>query len=591
MKKLLWIVLAIFLIIVAALVVFVVTFDLNRMKPMIISQIETAVGNPVQIDRLSLGWKGGIALSLTGLRIYPDEKAGGEPAITIHRVNAFLSLKQLLKRQIAIGSIVIDYPSLHLLRSGDGAVHVIGFNPKKTQSKAPASQTNALAAIPVLINKIRLEEGSLRFTDATTTPPSEIQIRHIDVFLDQVFFNQSVKFDTRLALLSERHNVFVNGRFLIPLGKNPGALENVRLKVDLGNISSEELARAIPGLERLALGGEAVMDLDRVTFDTKGFGKLNADLQLRDGKIASPQLARPIENIGASISVEKDRLLIKNFSADLAGGKLEASGSIGHIQTAPISNLRGTLRGISLESLQSQVEEGAPRLQGKLGGFFEAAFSGLSEAQIINSLSGEIEMNISEPVIVNFNLVREVFGRLALIPGLVNTLEKRLPEHYGEKLRRRDTALEPIQLEGRMEPGRLIFDRVLLVSDTFVLTGRIAAGIDGSILSDAVLRLDPDLSAAFIRSVEELQYLTDREGRLEIPVQIRSEDGHFTAVPDLQYVAAKLAVAKTQEVIGKWLEKKAGPKSEEEKSEADGQTTPQGDLMGSLIGGLLKDKP
>lgn len=124
MKKLLWIALAVFLIIVAALGVFIATFDSNRYKPAITSQLESVVGNPVQIEDLSLGHNGGISLELKDLRVYSGAKAEGEPAMIVDRASAVFRLARLLKREIEIGSIIISRPQLHILRSGDGAIRV-----------------------------------------------------------------------------------------------------------------------------------------------------------------------------------------------------------------------------------------------------------------------------------------------------------------------------------------------------------------------------------------------------------------------------------------------------------------------------------
>lgn len=589
MKKVLWVVLAIFLIIVIGLVVFVVTFDLNRYKPMIVSKLEAAIGNSVRIDHLSLGWNGGLSLVLNRFDVYPDAKAGGEPAISIDRVSAILELAPLLKREISIGSVVINHPHLHLVRSGSSA-YVAGLG-SSTGKTTPASSGAAFAAVPVLVKAVRFEDGEIRLTDTTSSPPSEIEIRKLDASFDHASMDKPIRVDARMAVLGGQQNVFVTGRVYLPLGTNrTGTLENVRLKVDLGGFDSGELARAIPGLGRIGFGGETVVDLDRLTFDSGGVHELAGVVQLSQGKIIIPELQNAVERIGVSGSFQKDRLEIKRLSADFAGGKAEASGSIDQLLGPAVSNLQGTLAGFSLESFQPEAPKDAPRIQGKLSGSFRISSAGLNTPQISRSLAGEVEAQINEPVIVNFNLVREVFARLSLLPRLVETLEKRLPENYGEKLKRRDTVLNPIHLQGKIGNGQLVFDNVLLVSDTFVLNGRMVIALDGSFSGTAVLRLDPDLSAALIRSVTELQYLTDAEGRLEIPVQVQSDGRRLAIAPDLQYVAAKLAVVKTQEVLGKWLEKKVGGKSGTSGDEPNQQPAPQGDLVSSLIGGLLKEK-
>ena len=55
-------------------VVFVVTFDANRYCPLVIAKLEDALRRPVSLERISLGWQGGLALRLQELTVYADER-------------------------------------------------------------------------------------------------------------------------------------------------------------------------------------------------------------------------------------------------------------------------------------------------------------------------------------------------------------------------------------------------------------------------------------------------------------------------------------------------------------------------------------
>ena len=58
-----------------------------------------------------------------------------------------------------------------------------------------------------------------------------------------------------------------------------------------------------------------------------------------------------------------------------------------------------------------------------------------------------------------------------------------------------------------------------------------------------------------IKSVNELQTLTDTTGRLKIPVKIQGQVPRVKVVPDVSSVATALVVTKAQDLIGNFLKK------------------------------------
>ena len=95
-------------------------------------------------------------------------------------------------------------------------------------------------------------------------------------------------------------------------------------------------------------------------------------------------------------------------------------------------------------------------------------------------------------------------------------------------------------------------------TDSFALTSTGRAGLDGTLNVQAMVSIDPELSMALIKSLNELQYLADAQGSLNIPVVVGGSVAHPTVQPDVHYVASKLIQQKAQELIGGWLEKALG---------------------------------
>ena len=83
MKKLLIFLFIVFVLGAVALFVFVATFDANQYRSLVERRLESAIGNPVEIEHLALGWFGGrVALEMRELEIYASPDKTGEPALT-----------------------------------------------------------------------------------------------------------------------------------------------------------------------------------------------------------------------------------------------------------------------------------------------------------------------------------------------------------------------------------------------------------------------------------------------------------------------------------------------------------------------------
>ncbi len=158
--------------------------------------------------------------------------------------------------------------------------------------------------------------------------------------------------------------------------------------------------------------------------------------------------------------------------------------------------------------------------------------------------------------LLGVNLLREVFGRLSVIPGLSERLMERLPGSTREKLRAADTLFEPIAVHVSVTERGISTGPLELATDSFALTANgITMSRQGTVSFPAQFSVDAALSGAMIRSVEELAFLADDRGRLLLPVFVEGKPPQVTVSPDLGYVTERLLMGKGQELLGRLLEK------------------------------------
>jgi len=256
-------------------------------------------------------------------------------------------------------------------------------------------------------------------------------------------------------------------------------------------------------------------------------------------------------------------------------------------QPGAFRNVTLSVERLPLDKILPSSGSDAPQLHGILTTTFEGDLATLNQAELVRTLTGNGTLKIADPVIMNLNILREVFAKFSMLPGLMESLQARLPQEYQAKFAAKDTVLAPIDLATRIQDGMLQFDEARLRTDTFTLAGSGRVGLDRSVSIRSTLRIDPALSAAIIQSVKELQALNNASGEMEIPLMVQGTATQLAVLPDLKYIASKVIATKAIDLLGALLEKstkdKAAPPQESQNPEA----APQ-DSGGSVLGQLLQ---
>ncbi|MBI3020854.1 MAG: AsmA family protein, partial [Candidatus Omnitrophica bacterium] len=444
MKKLLVGVLVLVAIFVAGLGIFIATFDVDRYRPMLASRLQEAIGCPVSLERLSLGWRNGLAIQCQGLSISDPIAAVREPLVRVESANALVRLLPLLRKDVQVASVVFRRPRLRVARDAQGRINLSGLAAIAGPAAAPRrSVKTGGATVSLTIASLRLEDGTLQWTDALTRPPTELWIRQLDVTASHIAPGQPMDLEARGALAADVPNLRLSGRLTLPSRAHPGSVERGRLAI-----------------ERLPL-----------------------------------------------------------------------------------------------EQVLPPARPGEPQLQGKLTVSVQGSVATLDPSQLARAISGEGNLGLAEARMANLNVLRAVFERFSMLPGLVEALQARLPPAYQAKLAESDTVFEPIDLALRVEEGSLRFEDLRVRSDTFELIGTGSLGLDGNVDIRSTLRIEPTLSAAIFRSVEELRTLANASGELEVPLAIQGQAPRVAVRPDLRYVASRIVVTTAVDLIGQLLRK------------------------------------
>lgn len=451
MRKFLLIAGVLFGLAILALVIFLATFDADRYRPQLVSQLEQAVGRPVKLSRLSLGWHGGIAIQLEGLAIYETDATTSEPPIQVESASAVVRLAPLLRKEVRVASVLLTRPQIAVTRDAQGRINLLGLAAAASPAGASGQTTTVgQQTVSVNIGSLHITQGTLHWRDALTKPPTDVWIRQLDVVVKPLVPSEPMEIDLTGALASDSPNLQLSGRVALPSATDPGSLEQLQF----------------------------------------------------------------------------------------------------------------TLEAVPLEEMLPPVESTQPHVRGTLTMRLQGDVSTLDSTQLLRSVAGHGILAVEQPVIANLNLLRAVFERLSMLPGLMETLEARLPPTYREKLQASDTLFAPFKSSVEMEQGVVRFDELHVRTDTFGLMGAGHIGVDGALEVRSTLRIDAPLSEALIHSVKEFQALTNSAGELELPLTIQGRLPHLAVFPDMQYVASRLLATKAQDLLGNLLDRvleKAAP--------------------------------
>ncbi len=546
---------------VIGVVVFVATFDANRYRPQVIEKVSHSLGDrAVTLDRISLTWHGGVALRIKGLTIYAGPQPQGDPVLNVEALSAVVRLGPLLHKDVQVSSIVISRPRVQVRRDAQGRIDLVGLAAAGSPAAAPSgAQAAGSPAASVQIGSLDVDDGAIRWVDTMTTPPTDVWITRLDIEVRNISLTQPLDFRVKLSAFSDAQNVAIVGRCQLPSTGRPGWVEQLRVETDLARLKLADLATLAPGLRAANVreaAGQVTATIDRVPLDATWISGLAAQIRLTDGRVALGSVKSPIEHIGLEAVASPGRIELKQCAAQLAGGKISATGLIEHPEREARVTVQATIDELELDALvPAPPTPSDPRVHGRFSAGFQGTAQGLAWPQISQSLSGQGRLALRDGVISNLNLLRMLFERLSIVPGLVDRLRARLPASYQTKFDERDTRLQPVELPLTARQGQLTFQDLRIATDSLELQGAGNLGFDGTLASQVMARIDPQLSAAVIRGVNELQVLTDANGRLELPAVLSGRLPRVSVAPDLQYVASRLATATAQQLIGNLLDR------------------------------------
>lgn len=555
MKKLVLVLLAVVLVAAAALGIFIATFDANRYRSLVVEKASQALGAPVELGRLSLTWKNGVAVRVQNFAVYTDETKKTK-SLLLPDASLVVRLMPLLKKEVRIVSVSLTDPAVRLVKGADGSIKLPGANiPSASSPSAPGASKDAGASSMLLsVGSFAMKNGRVDFTDESPANPFFVSVRQIDVKVKNFSLTKPFAFDASAAAFSAKQNLHVEGLVRLPSGPQKGYAEKVSFRTGLADWDLEALSKAVPAVRSAGLegnlGGKLDAEIRRMDFDPQAMKELEAAVKLQNGALKLRDIKSPFERVQLAAHVSGGDLNIENFSANFAQGTLKASGTVKEFQKQALSDLRFAATDLAIGELVPEGARNAPHLTGHVSLEFAGQAAGMGWPQISRTLSGQGRFGLKDGVLLNYNLLREVIQKISIIPGAEGVLQSQLPGLYKAKLGEPSTIFQPIDLPFAVQNGVVGFNQLTLVTDVMLLQGAGQVGLaDKAISARMDLVMSKELSGIIVGLIPQVQALLNIESQIQIPMQVQGNLPQVMVLPDKEFLTQKLLGAAAQQFV------------------------------------------
>ena len=162
-KKLLFVLFCLLLLLLVGAVIFILTFDLNHYKNFTEQKISAVLGRPVTIDSMETKVALVPTITIKGFKILNNEPFKDKaPLLFVHQMDAELELAPLLNYQINIHSVDVDKAEINMFQSAtDNNWTVKSKDGDKTATVKADAKKNTKATDNIRLNVVNIKDLSV----------------------------------------------------------------------------------------------------------------------------------------------------------------------------------------------------------------------------------------------------------------------------------------------------------------------------------------------------------------------------------------------------------------------------------------------
>jgi hypothetical protein len=545
---------------VALAAVAVVVLNLNRIveanRERIVAGVATGFARPVEIERITTGFHGGIALALEGLRVADDPAFSKDDFLTAARTYAVVRPWPLLRGQVEVRRIVVTAPHVTIIRTAHGMnVDSLGRRSAPAGPPSAPSGPGEPAPIPaVAVAFLNVEDGVVRWIDRTGPKAVETTIEPLNVHLSD------------LSLTSAMH-------VEIDATTSGAAPTTVRVHGPVGPVGDPPFAADVPIEQHVMVRGGTFEVADLVI--TGRVRRAESGAPMGSVTLSAARLEAPGVAFGdfeASATEDGGVATLTRLAFKVFGGTVEGKGRIDHTGPVPTCAFDTTVRGLDVsQALAARAPDTAKRFDGRLDADWSLAASAGDEALVRRTLAGKGHAVIRDGRLRGVNIVDGVLSGVTGGAGLVNLVPHGVRDRYPEIFATDDTRFDELSSDVRIKDERILVDSFDVVARDYVVRGKGVVTFAQQVDLTATLAASQRLTGDIVGAMKQALYLTDDGGRLAIPFRLTGVLPNVRPKPDLDFVTRVLRKALVGEGLDKLLggNKQADPPSGKSHPDSD----------------------
>ena len=167
-------------VLIVALVVFILTFDVGKYKGVIESQAKAATGREVSIGSVSMGFSLNPAIILTDVKVGNASWGSRPQMVTLKRVEAHTQLIPLISGTVNITSLTVEDPDVLLETDKNGK----GNWEFSTPSSGASASSGGSGSTPLSVSDISVKGLKLGYRDSKEGVSADVAAKSLAVDID-----------------------------------------------------------------------------------------------------------------------------------------------------------------------------------------------------------------------------------------------------------------------------------------------------------------------------------------------------------------------------------------------------------------------
>lgn len=380
----------------------------NTFRPVLETQLTTALGRQVKLGDLSLSLLSG-SLVANDLSIAGDPQYGADALLTAKQLKVGVEMQPLLfHRQLRVRGFEVVAPEIHLIRSVDGTWNFssIGHASNSSSSGAPTS-------LPDLsVGLISIKDGRAVISSLPAQGSARVY-EHLNVTINQFSFASQFPFSMSASLPAD-------GKVSLTGTAGPISQQDAAMTPMTAQVSVKHFDPVASGFLDNSAGVQMLADIDaHATSDgamLRSDGSILADrLVLLKGGAPTP---KPVElTFKVSHTLKTNSGEVEDFSIKTGKVAAHVTGTYELPSDAPVVNLKLTGQDLPLDELQALLPSAGVKLpKGSVlkGGSLTTTLT-MTGSIKDSVISGPVELDNTS--LAGFNLGSKLSG-IAMLTGV-----------------------------------------------------------------------------------------------------------------------------------------------------------------------------